>query len=98
MEAVIMKAIEATAIVTEDGKLLVQVETDMPPGEHEVLLVVNEQVSSTRPKVAKSPLKLKVMNWDNWPPDATFRHEELYDDDVGLLLLQNRKSGLNESG
>ncbi len=28
-----------------------------------------------------NPLGLKVWNWINWPADATYRREELYDDD-----------------
>lgn len=26
-------------------------------------------------------LGFKVMRWEGWPPDATFRREDLYDDD-----------------
>lgn len=59
----------------------------------EELLTLQEQLTRqlrvkapmvpTRPalKIQKPPLELKVMSWDNWPPDATFRREEIYDDD-----------------
>ncbi len=29
----------------------------------------------------KPPLRLKVFDWPGWPANATFRREEIYDDD-----------------
>jgi hypothetical protein len=46
-----MKTIETTAIITADGKLHLEVPTDMPAGERKVVLIVGETVAETpKPK------------------------------------------------
>lgn len=36
---------------------------------------------NNQPRVSQPPLQLNAYAWNNWPPDATFRREEIYDDD-----------------
>lgn len=38
-----MRTIETKATVTDDGKLIVQAPPDIPPGEHHVVVVIDEQ-------------------------------------------------------
>jgi hypothetical protein len=32
-------------------------------------------------RTSPSPLQLNAYPWNNWPSDATFRREEIYDDE-----------------
>jgi hypothetical protein len=38
-----MRTIETTAIITEDGQLTLQVPPDISPGQHQVVVVIDEQ-------------------------------------------------------
>lgn len=42
---VTMKTIETKALVTSDGKLIVQVPSDITPGEHRVVLIIEENTT-----------------------------------------------------
>lgn len=41
-----MKAIETTAMVSPEGKLLIEVASDLPPGAHKVMLVIDESLAT----------------------------------------------------
>jgi hypothetical protein len=72
-----MRTIETTAVVTEDGKLTITLPPDIAPGEHQVVVVIEEQVSvkGTRP-----PLDFPVDNWGPWPEGLSLRREDTYDE------------------
>ena len=72
-----MRTIELQGIVAPDGTLTVRLPSDVPPGEHRMVLVIDERPVQ-RPH---TPLKLNVGKLAGWPPDATYRREELYGDD-----------------
>lgn len=78
-----MKTIEITATVTEDGKLTVQLPSDIPPGEHQIVLVIDEkpvpEKSSTQKK--RPPLDFPVIHVGSWPANLSLRREDMYDDD-----------------
>ncbi|MEW6299814.1 MAG: hypothetical protein AB1671_19140 [Thermodesulfobacteriota bacterium] len=78
-----MRTIETRVTVTPDGQLTVKVPApaDIPPGEHRAVLVIDEHVAPASMRVPKPPLRLKVWKWEAWPADATFRREDLYEDD-----------------
>lgn len=72
-----LKAIDTTATVSEDGLLVIKLPPDIPPGQHRVVLVIGEAE-----KQATKPLPL---NWIVYPVGLvsdtfTFRREELYGD------------------
>ncbi len=73
-----MKTIETIAIVTDSGLLTVRVPPDIVPGEHKIVLVIDEN-----PSVKKKHLPLKFSDYpvgltsDNF----TFRREDLYEDE-----------------
>lgn len=73
-----MKSIQTTAIVKENGKLTVQVPSDIAPGEHQIVLVIDETpvVEKKRPslKFSDYPVGLTSANF-------TFSREELYRDE-----------------
>jgi hypothetical protein len=73
-----MHRIETKATVTPDGVLTVQLPPDVPPGEHQVVITIDERplVENNRP-----PLDFPVNNYGPWPEGFTVRREEIYGDD-----------------
>ncbi len=73
-----MKTVQTTAIVSKDGKLTVQVPSDIVPGEHKIVLVIDEA-----PVVKASSLPLKFSDYPVGLASAnlTFRRENLYRND-----------------
>ena len=72
-----MKTIETNATVTQDGKLTVPVPHDIPPGKHQVVVVIDEgQVA----KEKRLPLKFSAYPVGLFSESFTFRREDLYDD------------------
>jgi hypothetical protein len=51
----------------------------LPPGAHRAVLVVEEL--ATKLPSHQAALDLKMLDWSAWPDDATYRREELYNDD-----------------
>jgi len=72
-----MRTIEATAIVTSDGTITIQVPSDIPPGEHRVVMVIDEQPVG---KGKRLPLDFPVDNWGPWPADLSLSREDMYDE------------------
>jgi hypothetical protein len=78
-----MITIELNAIVNEDGTVTVKLPDKIEPGEYKAVLVLEEKpAQAVAPTGLKLPLsqKLKMLKMDNWPINATFRREEIYDD------------------
>jgi hypothetical protein len=73
-----MRTIEMTAEVGEDRKLVVQLPSDVPPGPHRVIVVVEEQPTG-RPK--REPLKIQTFDVGIVDPNFTYRREDIYGDD-----------------
>ncbi len=73
-----MMTIATTAVVGNDRKMTVQLPLEIPPGPHQIVLVV------------EGPLGEQPQSWtiDDWPvhdaalvdPNFTMRREELYGD------------------
>jgi hypothetical protein len=74
-----MRAVTATAIVREDHLLTVQLPADIPPGVHEVVIVLQEAAS--RPQQALSFKDWPAHNVGLVDPNMTFRREDIYGDD-----------------
>ncbi len=72
-----MRTIKTTATVASNGKLTIQMPPDIPPGEHRVVLIIDEQptVEEKRP-----PLKFSAYQVGLASSDLTFRREDLYGD------------------
>jgi hypothetical protein len=77
-DADMIRTIETIATVADDGKLTVQVQLPpgIEPGQRQVVLVIDEAISS--PREALAPLPLQVFEWPGWDAQATYRREELY--------------------
>ncbi len=76
-----MKSIQTTATVSVDGKLVVQFPQSIPPGEHRVLLVIDDGAAPSNVQISKPPLALNVLRSEAWPADSTFRREDIYGDE-----------------
>jgi hypothetical protein len=77
-----MKAIETIATVTEDGFLTMQLPLDIPVGEYQVVLVIDQQPLTEKlvTKEKRPPLNFPVDNYDPWPADLSLRREDMYGD------------------
>ncbi|MBW4695134.1 MAG: hypothetical protein KME27_25570 [Lyngbya sp. HA4199-MV5] len=51
-----MRTIETTATITADGQLTLQVPPDLSPGQHRVVLVIDEQLESSLSQPQPDPL------------------------------------------
>lgn len=78
-----MKAIETIATVTADGKITVQLPPDIPAGEHQVVVVIDEKllVEKSQKKEKRQPLKFSAYPIGLVSESVTFRREDLYADD-----------------
>lgn len=77
-----MKTIETTVRVTADGKITLQLPADIQPGEHQVVLIIDEKPvpdhSTTKEK--RPPLKFPIHDFGPWPADLSLRREDMYGD------------------
>lgn len=72
-----MKTIETVVMVEPDGKLTLQLPPDIAPGEHRIVLVIEEQpvLAEKRPM-----LDFPVIDVGEWPEDLSLRREDMYGD------------------
>ena len=77
-----MKTIETTATVLPGGKVTVQLPADIPPGEHQIVLVIDELSPSEKQvnKKERPPLNFPVDSYGSWPADLSLRREDMYGD------------------
>jgi hypothetical protein len=74
-----MKTLAIQAVGDPDGELRVVAHAPgITPGEHVGVLVLDEAVRPTGRKNPKAPLRLKMLGWQSWPADATFRRDDIY--------------------
>jgi hypothetical protein len=73
-----MITIQARVTVDEQGWAMLRVPSEIAPGEHDVVVVIEQA-----PSVKKAPIMTGFPRHDvqvHLPADFTFRREELYDD------------------
>ncbi len=75
-----MKTIETTAAVTADRRLIVeaQLSSDVAPGEHRVIVLLDEATEKHLPSLHDFP----VIDVGPWPENLTLRRGDMYDDEV----------------
>lgn len=61
-----MRTIETTATVTSDGKLTVTVPPDVPPSEHRIVMVIDEQ-----PVKKEKQTELPAHDYGPWPANLS---------------------------
>jgi len=69
--------IEATATVTLEGKVTIQLPATVPPGNHKLVLVIDEQPVSPE---QRTPFDFPVHDAGAWPETLSLRREDMYDD------------------
>ncbi len=66
-----MKTIDLKAMIGSDHKLVVQLPADIPPGEHQVVVVIDE---TTFAETKSSPMAdWPVHDVGPWPENLSFR-------------------------
>ena len=77
-----MKSIETVATVTKDGKITAQLPLDIPEGEHQVVIVIDEKplTEEIERKEKRPPLNFPVHNYGPWPENLSLRREDMYGD------------------
>ena len=74
-----MKAIETTATVTSDGKITLQLPLDISPGEHQVVVIIDEKSLEEKQerKEKRPPLDFPVHNCGLIPENLSLRREDI---------------------
>jgi len=77
-----MQTIETTITVTAEGKAILQLPSDIPPGEHQVVVVIDHKPMSEKSvtKEKRPPLNFPVHDLGPWPANLSLRREDMYDD------------------
>jgi len=78
-----MKSIETIATVTKDGKITAQLPLDIPEGEHQVIIVIDEKplIQEAEKKEKKARLKFSAYPVGLVSESLTFHREDLYAND-----------------
>lgn len=72
-----MRMIETTVMVTEEDKMTIQLPQDIAPGEHQVVIVIEEQPIK---KETQSLADFPVRDSGPWPANLSLRREDMYDE------------------
>ena len=72
-----MRTVETVVSVMAGGTLTLQVPVDIPPGEHQAVLVIDEHPI---PQKKRPPLKFSAYPVGLVSENFTFRREDLYGD------------------
>lgn len=73
-----MRVIETTVTVTDKQQITITLPSDITPGKHRVVVVIDEISLPIDIVTTKLPLILNSWEWKNWAPDSTFRREDIY--------------------
>ncbi len=72
-----MRTIETDATVTKDGRLVVEVPPDVPPGQHHVKLMIEEPTDARK----DGTTEFLVIHVDSWPDNLSLSREDIYGDE-----------------
>lgn len=76
-----MRTLEYKIKIEEDGKLTLDLPSDIPPGTYELILVIaGQEITATAhiQNVPKTPPDVEMIDWDIVPENSSFSREELY--------------------
>lgn len=73
-----MKTVETQAMVSDDGTLTAKVPSDIKPGEHRAVILIEE---SQMTNAKRLPLQFPVDHYGTWPQDFSLRREDMYGND-----------------
>jgi hypothetical protein len=72
-----VRTVETNIMITSDGHLSGEVPTDIPPGEHRAILVIDEKPIGTQERI---PLEFTPYPLGLVSDSMTFRREDIYDE------------------
>jgi hypothetical protein len=72
-----MKTIETTGVIEPNGKLILQLPPDVPPGQRRIVLVIDDQPPI---QPIRNPLDFPVDDYGPWSANLSLRRQDLYDD------------------
>lgn len=75
-----MKTLELVGTVTDERtlRLTVQLPFDMPPGEHRVVVIIDQNPMDDN--ATQTTLDFPVDDYGPWPATLSLSREDLYDD------------------
>jgi hypothetical protein len=71
-----MRTLELIGQVERDGRLTVQLPSDIPPGEHQIVLVIDERPITPSESCALDDFP--VDDYGPWPEGLSLRREDMY--------------------
>ena len=71
-----MRTLELIGQVEHDGRLTVQLPSDIPPGEHQIVLVIDERPLT--PSESRVLDDFPVDDYGPWPEGLSLRREDIY--------------------
>jgi len=71
-----MRTLQITATISPDHELKIQLPPDIPAGDYQIVLVIEEQPTQKQRK----PFKFPVDDYGPWPVDLSLRREDMYGD------------------
>jgi hypothetical protein len=74
-----MRAIQTTALVDAEHRATIQLPEDVAPGEHRVVVVIEEQ--AIKEFASRSLADFPVIDVGPWPEGLSLRREDMYGDD-----------------
>jgi len=78
-----MKTIETDVIVTQDGRIRIDLKLskDVPPGRHRAVVVLDERPAPASSRVQSSLADFPVHDLGPWPENLSLRRADLYGED-----------------
>jgi len=71
-----MRTLELIGQVERDGRLIVQLPLDIPPGEHQIVIVIDERPLT--PSESRDLDDFPVDDYGPWPEGLSLRREDMY--------------------
>ncbi|MBW4659910.1 MAG: hypothetical protein KME15_14635 [Drouetiella hepatica Uher 2000/2452] len=71
-----MRTLQITATITSDHELKIQLPPEIPAGDYQIVLVMEEQPTQEQ----RQPFKFPVDDYGPWPTDLSLRREDMYGD------------------
>jgi len=71
-----MITLQGRAIVSEDGKLTIDMPAEVPPGEHQYVIVIDKEPTEEQ----RGTIVFSVFDVGQWPENLSLRREDMYDE------------------
>jgi hypothetical protein len=71
-----MITIQGRTTVTEDGKLIIDVPAEVGPGEHQYVIVIDQESKEK----SRGRIVFSVFDVGPWPENLSLRREDMYDE------------------